>query len=134
MNPQLISDVYNRIRLECNAPKLVLENYEALKLSGAFECIVTEAKRWCDAQANSGVVSDEDAATMAEVIMASLFHLGVAVGGQIAAARCVEIAQSGCDGLCSTAKLAFVGGSDVAELLHGLGLSIRDEIKEELGL
>ena len=83
MNPQLISDVYNRIRQEPGAPGSVLENYEALKLSGAFECIVTEAGRWCEAQAESGVVSEQDTVTMVEVIMASLFHLGVAVGGQI---------------------------------------------------
>jgi hypothetical protein len=95
MNPQLIFDVYNRIRLERDAPRLVLENYDALKLSGAFECIVTEAGRWCEAQAESGVVSEQDSVTMAEVIMASLFHLGVAVGGQTATERCIEIMDAG---------------------------------------
>jgi hypothetical protein len=81
VNPQTISDVYNRICLEPGTPKSALENYKALRQSGAFDCAIL------------------DAIAVAEAIAASIFHLGLAVGERLAAARLAGIVESGeCQG------------------------------------
>ena len=124
MNPELISDIYRKMgQMEAETRDWARETCEALMQSEAFQGILRAVQLFAEKQLRPEAPPEEVTIGVLGGVMASGFQLGLLVGE----ARCIEIVQSHCDGLCGAVS------SDLAEFLHGLGLSIRDLIEKELG-
>jgi hypothetical protein len=135
VDPQSISDAYREVNQTfAEAEDWKRQTCEVLGKSEAFRAVLLAVQIWSEQQIASGVSTEASGLALLEGIMASGFQLGLLAGERTTAARCTEIAQSSCNGLCGSVELAFIGGSDLAKLLHGLGLSIRDVIEGEFKL